>query len=138
MRRCLKLMSQGGLRMWKLILFLSALIHLPAQATIYTDEPDSEYQKITTAIVCMNHFYNRSSSFLGHQAGMAAQQYLEFMLAKLENKEKMADAVRIATMTINKPQGSPEVPFSCYEYIPKEHGVTEDEIEHFILNSTGN
>ncbi|WP_282340901.1 hypothetical protein [Pseudomonas sp. PS02288] len=123
--------------MWKLILFLSALIHLPAQATTYTEEPDPEYQKITIAIVCMNHFYNRSSSFLGHQAGMAAQQSLESMLTKLENKEKMADAIRIATMAINKPQNNPEVPFSCYGYIPKEHGLTEDEIEHFILNSTG-
>lgn len=122
--------------MLKLTLFLSALISLPAQAAIYTDEPDPESQKITTAIVCMNHFYNRSSSFLGHQAGMAAQKSLESMLASLENKEKIADAIRIAIMIVNKRQSGSEVPFTCYEYVPKEHGLTQDEVEHFMLNST--
>ncbi|MCC6075164.1 hypothetical protein ACFPTX_00920 [Pseudomonas sp. GCM10022188] len=122
--------------MWKFTLFLSALFFLPAHATIYTNELDPEYQKITRAIVCMNHFYNRSSSFLGHQAGMAAQKSLELLLASLENKEKIADAIRMATMAINKRQNGSEVPFTCYDYIPKEHGLTKDEIEHFMLHST--
>ncbi|WP_312483554.1 hypothetical protein [Stutzerimonas nitrititolerans] len=124
--------------MWKLTILTTVLISSSAQATFYTDEPDPEYQKITTAIVCMNHFYNRSSSLLAHQAGVSAQSALEAMLGSLEHKEKTTEAIRMASIIVNKPQDTSEVPFNCYEYIPKEHGLTQDEVEYFILNSTEN
>lgn len=122
--------------MRKLALLLPLLTALETQAAYYTEEPDPDYQKVTTTIFCMNHFYNRTTGFLGHPSGMAAQKSLASMLENLKDKEKTADAIRMATNAINEKQTSHEVPYTCFEYIPKDHGLKQEELEYFLLNSS--
>ncbi|MCE1084178.1 hypothetical protein HX137_06650 [Pseudomonas sp. 165] len=107
-----------------------------ASAAFYTEEPDPAYEKASIALFCMNHFYNRTKGHLGTQAGMAAQADLAGRLSSLPDGEKLADNLRLALDSITKDEGSKAVSPFCWQYIPQDHGLTTEQIEHFLKHSS--
>ncbi|MQG91325.1 MULTISPECIES: hypothetical protein [unclassified Pseudomonas] len=118
----------------------SALLALLASsstlAAYYTEAPDPAYEKASIALFCMNHFYNRTKGHLGLQAGMAAQQDLAKQLTSLPDGEKLADNLRLALDSMTKDEGNKAVSPFCWQYIPSDHGLTSDQIEHFLKHSS--
>lgn len=107
-----------------------------AHAAFYTAVPDPAYEKASIALFCMNHFYNRTKGHLGTQAGMAAQADLAGRLSALPDGEKLADNLRLALDSITKDEGSKAVSPFCWQYIPQDHGLTTEQIEHFLKHSS--
>lgn len=119
------------------LLAILAFISFPiANATIYTEERDPAYERASIALFCMNHFYNRTTGYIGMQAGMAAQADLASRLPSLSNGEKLAGEMRLALHAITKDQGNKAVPVHCWQYVPKDHGLTSDEIQRFLRQSS--
>ncbi|MEX5352387.1 hypothetical protein WCE02_13680 [Pseudomonas juntendi] len=107
-----------------------------ASAAFYTKKPDPVYEKASIALFCMNHFYNRTKGHLGTQAGMAAQADLAGRLSSLPDGEKLAENLRLALDSITKDEGSKAVSPFCWQYIPQDHGLTTEQIEHFLKHSS--
>ncbi|MNM90503.1 hypothetical protein D3C81_1027680 [compost metagenome] len=111
-------------------------IALNADAAFYTEEPDPSYQKASIALFCMNHFYNRTMGHLGMQAGMNAQEDLAKLIPSLADGQKLADELRLALNAITKGSSDKSVPVNCWQYIPTDHGLTSEEIQHFLKHSS--
>ncbi|AXL77925.1 TPA: hypothetical protein ACGJ7L_002300 [Pseudomonas aeruginosa] len=120
-------------RLLAILAFISSPI---AAATIYTEERDPIYERASIALFCMNHFYNRTTGYLGMQAGMSAQADLAKRLPLLPDGEKLAGEMRLALNAMTKDQGNKAVPTHCWQYIPKDHGLTSDEILRFLKRSS--
>jgi len=127
------------MRITTAVLAIAAIaISSSATAVFYTEEPDPAYDKAGNALFCMNHFYNRTQSQLGMQAGMAAQADLAKQLSSLPNGEKLADKLRVSLTAIAKDEGNKAVSPLCWQYIPQDHGLTFEQIQNFLDPSSLN
>lgn len=97
-----------------------------------TDEPDARDIKITTTIGCMNLYFNRVSDYLGLQAVLNAQESLVNQLAACPDSQRAAEAIRMVITVDSKAKPGPDIPPVCWEFIPKDHGLSTTEIEHFL------
>lgn len=104
-------------------------------AVIYTDDPDPVYEELSQSAYCMNHFYSRTSGHLSHEAGSAAQTAFATQLNTLHDGARVAEAIRMAFNAANMPRKDDSVPVHCWQFIPKEHGMTEAQLKYFLLNS---
>ncbi|MFV0931305.1 hypothetical protein [Pseudomonas jessenii] len=105
-----------------------------AMAVIYTDEPDPAYEALSQSANCMNHFYFRTSGHLSHEAGTAAQTVFATQLNTLHDGARVAEAIRMAFYAANIPRKDDSVPVHCWQFIPKEHGMTEAQLKYFLLH----
>lgn len=111
------------------------LVSQAAMAVIYTEEPDPAYEALSQSAFCMNHFYYRTSSYLGHQAGFAAQTALASQIEKLHDGAKVADAIRMALNAIDRSRNDEAVPFACRQFVPQDHGMSESQLKYFLSHS---
>jgi hypothetical protein len=111
------------------------LVGQAAMAVIYTEEPDPAYEALSQSAFCMNHFYHRTSSYLGHQAGFAAQATLASQIEQSHDGAKVADAIRMAFNAIDSSKNDKKVPFFCRQFIPQDHDMSQHQLEYFLLHS---
>lgn len=106
-----------------------------AMAVIYTEEPEPAYEALSQSAFCMNHFYYRTSSYLGQQAGFAAQTALASQMEQLHDGAKFADAIRMAFNAADRSKNDESVPFMCRRFIPQDHGMSESQLKYFLSHS---
>lgn len=106
-----------------------------AIAVIYTDEPDPAYEALSQSAYCMNHFYSHTSGHLSYEAGSAAQTLFATQLNALHDGARVAEAIRMAFYAANISRKDDSVPAHCWQFIPKEHGMTEAQVKYFLLHS---
>ncbi len=106
-----------------------------AMAVIFADGLDPEYETLSQSAYCMNHFYSHTSGHLSHKAGSAAQTVFATQLNALHDGARVAEAIRVAFYAANIPRKDDSVPVHCWQFIPKEHGMTEEQMKYFLLHS---
>ncbi|EPM57801.1 hypothetical protein A264_19132 [Pseudomonas syringae pv. actinidiae ICMP 19071] len=111
------------------------LVSQAAQAVIHTEDPDPAYEALSQSAFCMNHFYYRTSSYLGHQAGFAAQTALASQMEELHDGAKVSDAIRMAFNAIDRSKNDETVPFACRQFIPQDHGMSDSQLKYFLSHS---
>lgn len=73
---------------------------------------------------------------MGQRAGFAAQSDLAERLPTLPDGEKLADELRLSLVSMARNEGSKAVPPHCWQYIPKDHGLTSEEFKYFLKHSS--
>lgn len=121
--------------MRKALVTAMCLITPSAEAVFYTDGPDPVYDKVSIALVCMNHFNYRTEGYLGMQAGLAAQAALAEQLPSLPDGKKLAEVMRLALNSINTPLRDSGVPNQCLQFIPQDHGLDDEQLKFFLKYS---
>ncbi|WP_411386741.1 hypothetical protein [Pseudomonas sp. MPB03] len=112
-----------------------SLVSQVAMGVIYAEVPDAAYEALSQSAFCMNHFYYRTSSYLGHQAGFAAQTALASQIEQLHDGAKVADAFRTTFNAIDRSKNDKEVPFICRQFIPQDHDMSGHQLKYFLLHS---
>lgn len=118
----------------KRICMCAALAVTSVQAAYYTEEPDLKAMEITSTISCMSIFNHHVSSHLGYKAGLNAQAALAKQLAAYPDPVKVADAVRSAVMVIEEFKAGGDLPHTCWRFIPEDHGLSQQQMEQFIMH----
>ncbi|MNH39867.1 hypothetical protein D3C79_1010960 [compost metagenome] len=70
------------------------------------------------------------------QAGMNAQEDLAKRLPLLADGQKLAEEMRLALNAMAREPGDKSIPVNCWQYIPKDHGLTSKEIQRFLEHSS--